>query len=150
VTITVVNGYCARLESLIAITRRAKSATASRFRTCGRLYLYDTLLEGLAQDLRTWRRNSDSSSKKSTPLWARDTFPSCGRCPPPISPTSEIVRWGARKGRVETNAVQSPVSPAMGWMRVVAKASARVISGRRAVSRRVRLDFPVPGGPSMK
>src|SRR5262249_15822244 len=51
VTVTVVDGYCARPESLIAITRRAKSATALRFRTCGRLYVYDTLLQGLAQNL---------------------------------------------------------------------------------------------------
>jgi hypothetical protein len=39
----------------------------------------------------TWRRNSGSSSRKSTPLWASDTSPGIGTWPPPISPTSEIV-----------------------------------------------------------
>jgi hypothetical protein len=49
VAVTAVDGYGARPESLIASTRRAKPATALRFRTCGRLSLYDTLLERLAQ-----------------------------------------------------------------------------------------------------
>jgi hypothetical protein len=52
VPVPVVAGvYRAMLESLKAMTRRAKSAIAWRFMTCGRLYLYDTLLEGLPQDL---------------------------------------------------------------------------------------------------
>jgi hypothetical protein len=52
VTVTVVDGYCARPESLIAMPRRAKSATALRFRTCGRWYLYDAIFDRLAQDLK--------------------------------------------------------------------------------------------------
>jgi hypothetical protein len=52
VTVTLVaGGYCAMPDSLTAITRRAKSATALKFSTCGRLYVCDTLLEGLAQHL---------------------------------------------------------------------------------------------------
>jgi hypothetical protein len=51
VPVTAVAGYRAVPESLTAITRRAKSATALRSRTCGRLYVYDPLLERLAQDL---------------------------------------------------------------------------------------------------
>jgi hypothetical protein len=35
-----------------------------------------------------------------------------GTRPPPISPTSEMVRWGARNGPVVTNSVRSPVRPA--------------------------------------
>ena len=49
VTVTVVaGGYRAVPESPTAITWRAKSTTALRLKTCGRLYLYDTLLERLA------------------------------------------------------------------------------------------------------
>jgi hypothetical protein len=52
VTVTVVaGGYRAVPESLTAMTCRAKSATALRFRMCGRLSSYETLLERLAQDL---------------------------------------------------------------------------------------------------
>jgi hypothetical protein len=40
---------------------------------------------------RTWRRNSGSSSRKSTPWWASDTSPGIGTWPPPISPASEMV-----------------------------------------------------------
>ena len=69
---------------------------------------------------------------------------------PPISPTSEMVWWGARNGRVVTNAVRSPVSPATRWIRVVSRASARVMAGRIVVSRRASIDWPAPGGPSRR
>jgi hypothetical protein len=52
VTVTVVaGGYRAVPESLTAITWRAKSAIALRFRTCGRLYSCDAILKRLAQGL---------------------------------------------------------------------------------------------------
>src|SRR5687767_4672078 len=54
---------------------------------------------------------------------------------------------GARHGRVVTTAVRRPVRPATRGMRVVAMASARVISGRIVVRRRASLDVPAPGGP---
>ena len=63
--------------------------------------------------------------------------------PPPIRPASETVWWGARHGRVVTNAVRSPVRPATRWMRVVSMASARVIVGRMVVRRRANI--PVTG-----
>jgi hypothetical protein len=37
----------------------------------------------------------------------------------------------------------------MRWMRVVSRASARVIAGRMVVRRRASLDLPTPGGPMM-
>ena len=40
---------------------------------------------------RTWRRNSGSSSRKSTPWCASDTSPGIGMWPPPISPASKMV-----------------------------------------------------------
>ena len=69
--------------------------------------------------------------------------------PPPISPHPRGW-WGARNGRVVTNAVRSPVRPATRWIRVVSMASARVIAGRMVVSRRASIDFPAPGGPSRR
>jgi hypothetical protein len=52
-------------------------------------------MRGSLQDERstpsTWRRNSGSSSRKSMPWCASDTSPGLGRCPPPISPTAELV-----------------------------------------------------------
>jgi hypothetical protein len=44
----VVGSYCPRLASLPAITRLANSAKVWRFRTCGRLYFCDTLLQRLS------------------------------------------------------------------------------------------------------
>jgi hypothetical protein len=65
-----------------------------------------------------------------------------GTWPPPISPASEMVWWGARHGRVVTHAVRSPVSRATRWIRVVSMALARVIAGRMVVSRWARVDLP--------
>jgi hypothetical protein len=87
---------------------------------------------GWRRTSRTWRRHSGRSSRKSTPLWASDTSPGSGTCPPPISPTSEIVWCGARNGRV------------------VSRASASVIFGRIVVSRRASIDFPTPGEPTTR
>lgn len=53
---------------------------------------------GCRKTSRTLRLNSGSSSRKSTPLWARETSPGLGICPPPISPASEMVWCGALKG----------------------------------------------------
>ena len=57
-----------------------------------------------------WRRASraegakaQTSSRKSTPWWARLTSPGRGRRPPPTRPAAEIVWWGARKGRRMTS-----------------------------------------------
>jgi hypothetical protein len=47
----VVGGYHALPESLMAIIRKANSANVLRSRTPAKLYVYDTLLERLAQDL---------------------------------------------------------------------------------------------------
>ncbi len=58
-----------------------------------------------------------------------------------------MVWWGARNGRVVTNAVRLPVRPATLWMRMVSMASAKVITGRMVVSRRASIDLPAPGGP---
>jgi hypothetical protein len=57
---------------------------------------------------------------------------------------------GARHGRVVTKAVRSPARPATLWSCVVSMASARVIAGRRVVSRRASIDVPAPGGPSKR
>ena len=48
---------------------------------------------------RVERLNSGSSSRKRTPWWARLTSPGRGVVPPPMSPASEMVWCGARKGR---------------------------------------------------
>jgi hypothetical protein len=51
VTVAVAGGYRVRPEYLIVITRRAKPAKLLESRTSARLYLCDTLLERLPQDL---------------------------------------------------------------------------------------------------
>ncbi|RJX18442.1 MAG: recombinase family protein [Desulforudis sp.] len=62
---------------------------------------------------RTFLRNSGSSSRKSTPLWARDTSPGLGMWPPPIRPASEMVWCGERKGRITRRGVSLGSMPAV-------------------------------------
>ena len=52
-----------------------------------------------------------------------------------------------RSRRAVNSAVRSPVRPATRWRRVVSRASARGIAGRRVVSRRASIDVPASGGP---
>jgi hypothetical protein len=73
-------------------------------------------------------------------------LPGRGLWPAPITPTSEMVWWGARNGRVVMTAVGPPVRPATLWMRVVSSASARRIAGRIVARRRASMDFLAPGG----
>ena len=80
--------------------------------------------------------NSGSSSRNSTPLWARDISPGRGIPPPPESDTVDAVWWGLRKGRVSTSGC------------VVCRASARDMSGRMDGSRRASMDLPAPGEPT--
>ena len=61
---------------------------------------------------KTLRGNSGNSSRNSTPLWASDTSPGRGIMPPPISPASEMVWCGERKGRVPTNPLVESRTPA--------------------------------------
>jgi hypothetical protein len=47
-------------------------------------------------------------------------------------------------GRVVTKAVRPSVQPATMWVRVISKASARLIAGNMVVRRRARIDCPAP------
>jgi hypothetical protein len=103
---------------------------------------------GWRQTARTWRVHLGRSSNHRRPWCASDTSPGMGRGPAPITPTAELVWWGARKGRVVTTAGRPCVRPATRGMRVVSSASARLIAGRMVARRRASIDFPAPGGPS--
>ena len=97
---------------------------------------------------RTFFLNSGSSSRNSTPLCARLTSPGFGIVPPPMSPASEIVWWGARKGRTATRGLPS-ILPATECIFVVSMASSKLISGRIVTMRWASMVLPEPGGPTM-
>jgi hypothetical protein len=79
VTVTVVGGgYRLLPESLTALIRMANSTKVWRFRTCGRLYVYDTILERLAQHLQDMAAELRQLIQNSTPLCASDTSPGIG------------------------------------------------------------------------
>ncbi len=95
---------------------------------------------------RTWRRNSGSSSRKSTPWCASETSPGRGMLVPPTRPASEMEWCGARKGR-SARRPRSRSSPATLWTTVASSASSKPSAGRMPGSRRASMVFPLPGGP---
>jgi hypothetical protein len=118
------------------MNRAASVSRAARSSTCGRLYACDTLLERLPQDLEDMASALGPFIQEEHPMVRPRHVARHRHLPPPISPASEIVWWGARHGRVVTRAVRAPVRPATRWMRVVSKASARLIAGRGVVRQR--------------
>jgi hypothetical protein len=112
----VVDGYRALPASRRAIIRLANSAKIWRFRTCGRLYCCDALLQRLRNTSRTWLRHSGNSSKKSTPLWASNPSPGIGTCPTADQPhiRDGLVRGTTRARRDHRRVGAGEASDAVG------------------------------------
>jgi hypothetical protein len=148
VAVTVVaGGYRAVPESPTAMTWRSKSATALRLRTCGRLYVDETLLEGLAPDLQGVAAALRPCIQPAHPMVGQGHLAGHRHLAAADQAGVRDGVMGARHGRVVTHARRSPVRPATWCMRVVSRASARVIAGRIVVSRHASIDLPAPGGP---
>ena len=100
-----------------------------------------------------WRRasrcvlfHSASSSRNSTPPWARLTSPGRARLPPPTSAAIEAEWCGSRNGLLMTRPPCSSL-PASEWIIVASSASAGVSGGSNPGSRAASIDLPAPGGP---
>jgi hypothetical protein len=92
IPVTVVEGgYRLLPESLTALIRMANSANVWRFMTCGRLSSYDTLLEGLAQDLEHMAAELGPFIQEESTMVRERHLPRHRHMPPPINPTSEMV-----------------------------------------------------------
>jgi hypothetical protein len=87
-----------------------------------------------------------TNAEQARPRTARQV----ASAPAPTQPHIRARMMEARHVRVMTTAVRSPVRPATLWIRVVSSASARVIAGRRVVSRRASLDVPGTAAPRLK
>ena len=79
----------------------------------------------------TFFLNSGSSSRKSTPFWAREASPGRGMAPPPTIPASLMVWCGARKGRSVTRERPAPSFPSTLHTWLVSIASLRVSRGSK-------------------
>jgi hypothetical protein len=114
-------------------------------RTCGRLYVENTLLEWLAQDLKDMAAELGPFIQEEHAMVGQRHVTRHRHVAPADQPRIRdgVVR-GARHGRVVTNAVRSPVRPATRWIRVVSMASARVIAGRRVMNRRASILGKIP------
>ena len=132
------------------MSRAANAPKALRSRTCGRLYSCDTLLERLAQDFQHVAPALREFIQNEHPVVRQRHLAGQRHLAATDQPHIGDGVVGARNGRVVTKAVRSPVRPATRWMRVVSRASGRVISGRMVVSRRASIDFPAPGASNMR
>ncbi len=92
--------------------------------------------------------NSPNSSMKSTPRWARVTSPGTGTpLPPPRTPATVAVWWGARKGGVGSAPRSSPAAPQAS---ATSSASPSSRGGRMPGRHRASIVLPAPGGPVSK
>jgi hypothetical protein len=110
---------CAPVAVCTRAASSVRTASAVRSKTLWRLYLCEALLEGLAQHLQDVASALREFIEKEHAMVRQRHVARHRHLPPPIRPTSEIVCWGPRHGRVVTTAVRAPVRPATRWMRVV-------------------------------
>jgi hypothetical protein len=75
----------------------------------GLLFCREVVFERLAQDLQDMAAELGQFIQEEHAVVGQRHL---AGWPPPISPASEMVWWGARHGRVVTHAVRSPVRPA--------------------------------------
>jgi hypothetical protein len=79
---------------------------------CGRLSVDDSPLEQWPPALQVVAAELGEFIQEAHAVGGQRHVARHGTRPPPISPASEMVWWGARHGRVVTHAVQAPVKPA--------------------------------------
>jgi hypothetical protein len=111
------------------------------------MYLYDTLLERLPQDLKDVAAElGQFIQEEHAVVRQRDLAGRRHVTPADQSGIRDGLVGGAKRaGRHQR--LRPPVRPATLWIRVVSMASARVMAGRIVVRRRASIDVPVPGGP---
>ena len=91
-------GYPALLEPLAVISRMANSAKSLKSMAPVRVYLYDTLLEGLAQDLQDVAAELRQFIQKEHPMVGQRHFARHRRVPPADQPyIGDGVMWGATR-----------------------------------------------------
>jgi hypothetical protein len=129
------------------MSRSAKAAKALRSRTRARLYVEDTILERLPQDLQDMAAEHRQFIQKQHAMMRQRHFPGRRYVAAADQPHIRDGVMGARPERVVTKAVRALVRPATRWMQVVSRASGSVMASRMVVSRRARLDVLAPGHP---
>ena len=145
-TVTVVvGGYRALPESLTVISRAAKVAKALRFRTPAKLYVYDTLLQRLPQDLQDMAAELGEFIQEEHAMVGQRHLAGHRHVAATDQPRIRDGVMGRANGRVVTNAMRSPVRPATQWTLVASMASAKLISGRIVVRQQARMDWPAHG-----
>jgi hypothetical protein len=95
----VVGGYCRLPKPTEVVSRAAKIAKTLKSRTPAKLYVYETLLERLTQDLQDMATELGQFIQEEHAIVGQRHFTRHRHVAPPIRPTSEKVWWGARKGR---------------------------------------------------
>jgi len=103
--------------------------------------------KGCLRDSMAFLLNSGNSSRKRTPLWAREISPGCGMDPPPTRADSEALVSGFLKGLLVIIGIFSSRRPATLYMRVISIASSKVKGGIMVISLLASILLPAPGGP---
>ena len=129
-------------ESEFAFICAASPASTARSTTRGRLYLYDTLLERLAQALEDLARALWQLMQEQDAMVRQGPLPRQG----PLAAADQADvgdgMVGGPEGARRDEAVRPPIRPATRGMQVVSRASAKRLAGRRVARRRPTIDFP--------
>jgi hypothetical protein len=107
ITTIVVTCHWTLPTSRSTTTHAAIPARRLRSTTCGRLYLYDTLLERLPQDLEDMASELEELIEVEIRWCASGPSVRRGTWLPAINPTCETVGCWARRGRMSTAALAS-------------------------------------------
>ena len=94
--------------------------------------------------------NSRNSSRKSTPLWAREISPGLASRPHPMIEASLAVWWIIRNGRSVMSGISFERSPATEYILESSICSSVSIEGRIPASAFASIVFPDPGGHCMR
>ena len=145
-TVTVVMGSYRRLpEPPTFVSRAAKAAKTLTLRTPAKLYIYETLLEGLAQYLQhVTAELGQFIQKEHAVVGQRHLARHRHLSPADQAHIGDGVKGSANR-RVVTKAMRPPVRPGTQWTLAASMASAKLISGKIVVRQQARMDWPAQG-----
>jgi hypothetical protein len=135
------------LRTLVATTQAANTAKTLAFKTPAKLSAYDTLLKRLAQGLQDMTPELLPFIQEEHAMTCLQHFARHREVPAADQPHSgdRLVRGAKPAGRDHRRTLARQAGDAVEARG--RKAAARVIAGKRVVSRRASIDFPTPGGP---
>jgi hypothetical protein len=127
-------------------TCSTRTARPAKSRTLVRLYLYDAVLEGLAQDFQDVAAKLRELIEKQDTMVPQRHLARCGDVPADQPRIEDRLRRGATQGPGDDRGAGAGAAKTR-WIRVVSRAFARHIAGDVGVKRGASFGISRSGGP---